>query len=113
MAQAWQGEHPSIGFTTITIGDTLTEKSEVTPPEVVSKWVPRWQAVGLGSGRLMDPGSVAEDALFALGRAPRTVPGHGNRLASLLMGLMPSRRAIRTMGEAGRAVLAARENQGE
>jgi len=66
MAQAWQGEHPNIGFTTITIGDTLTEKSEVTPTEVVAKWVPRWEAVGLGSGRLMDADSVAEQVVNIL-----------------------------------------------
>ena len=66
MAQAWQGEHPNIGFTTITIGGTLTEKSEVTPPEVVAKWVPRWEAVGLGPGRLMDPDSVAEQVVNIL-----------------------------------------------
>ena len=66
MAQAWQGEHPNIGFTTITIGDTLTEKSEVTPAEVVAKWVPRWEAVGLGSGRLMDADSVAEQVVNIL-----------------------------------------------
>jgi NAD(P)-dependent dehydrogenase (short-subunit alcohol dehydrogenase family) len=66
MAQAWQGEHPNIGFTTITIGDTLTEKSEVTPPDVVAKWVPRWEAAGLGSGRLMAPDSVAEQVVNIL-----------------------------------------------
>ena len=66
MAQAWQGEHPEIGFTTITIGDTLTEKSEVTPPEVVAKWVPRWEAVGLGVSRLMDPRSVADQVVNIL-----------------------------------------------
>ena len=64
--RAWQGEHPNIGFTTITIGDTLTEKSEVTPTEVVAKWVPRWEAVGLGSGRLMDADSVAEQVVNIL-----------------------------------------------
>jgi len=60
---------------------------------------------------VMEPGAVVEDALFALGRAPRTVPGRGNRFASFFMGLMSRRRAIRTMGEAGRAVLVAQEKR--
>jgi hypothetical protein len=59
----------------------------------------------------MEPGAVVEDALFALGRQPRTVPGLGNRWASWLIGLMPRRLAIRTMGAAGRAVLAAQQRR--
>ena len=66
MAMAWQGEHPTIGFTTIAIGDTLTEKAEVIPPAVLAKWIPRWEAVGLGPGRLMQPESVAEQVVNIL-----------------------------------------------
>ena len=40
MAQAWQGEHPGICFTTITIGDTLTEKSVATPPHTATSELP-------------------------------------------------------------------------
>jgi NAD(P)-dependent dehydrogenase (short-subunit alcohol dehydrogenase family) len=66
MAMAWQGEHPTIGFTTILIGDTLTEKAEVIPPEVLTKWIPRWEAVGVGPARLMQPESVAEQVVNIL-----------------------------------------------
>jgi NAD(P)-dependent dehydrogenase (short-subunit alcohol dehydrogenase family) len=66
MAMAWQGEHPTIGFTTIAIGDTLTEKAEVVPPEVLTKWIPRWEAVGVGPARLMQPESVAEQVVNIL-----------------------------------------------
>jgi NAD(P)-dependent dehydrogenase (short-subunit alcohol dehydrogenase family) len=71
MTQAWQGEHPGIGFTTIAIGDTLTEKAVTTPPEVVTKWLPRWAAVGLGSDRLMDPASVADQVVNILSSRER------------------------------------------
>ena len=66
MAQAWQGEHPSVGFTTIATGDTLTEKAEHTPPEVITEWLPRWVASGLMTGRLMESESVAEQVVNVL-----------------------------------------------
>ncbi len=66
MAQAWQGEHPSVGFTTIAMGDTLTEKAQMTPPEALTKWLPGWVAAGLMNGRLMDSESVAEQVVNIL-----------------------------------------------
>ena len=66
MARAWQGEHPTVGFTTIAVGDTLTEKASVAPPEIVAELVPRWVAAGLMPGRLMQPESVAEQVVNVL-----------------------------------------------
>jgi hypothetical protein len=63
MTQAGQGEPPSLGFVTAAMGDTLTEMSNATPPEVVAMGVSRWKAVGLKSGRLMGPGSVADQVV--------------------------------------------------
>ena len=56
----------------------------------------------------MAPDAVADDALRALGRGPRTIPGRGNRLASFfLRTFVPRRRAIHIMTDAGRAVFEA------
>ncbi|PKN55646.1 MAG: short-chain dehydrogenase [Deltaproteobacteria bacterium HGW-Deltaproteobacteria-14] len=56
----------------------------------------------------MAPDAVADDALRALGRGPRTIPGRGNRLASfILRAFVPRRRAIGMMSAAGRAVFEA------
>ena len=63
MAQAGQGEPPSLGFVTAALGDTLTQMSNATPPEVVAMWVSCWKAVGLESSRLMCPGSVADQVV--------------------------------------------------
>jgi NAD(P)-dependent dehydrogenase (short-subunit alcohol dehydrogenase family) len=66
LVQGWQGEHPLVGFTTLAMGDTRTEKAEVTPPEIVADLVPRWVAAGLMPGRLMEPGAVAEQVVNVL-----------------------------------------------
>jgi len=76
MALAWQGEHPTVSFTTLAIGDTLTEKVETTPTEAVAEWVPRWIAAGLMPGRLMLAESVADQVTNILAS-----PEHVRRLA--------------------------------
>ena len=48
------------------MGDTLTEKAAVAPPEIVAELVPRWVAAGLMPGRLMQPESVAEQVVNVL-----------------------------------------------
>jgi NAD(P)-dependent dehydrogenase (short-subunit alcohol dehydrogenase family) len=65
-AQAWQGEHPEVSFTTLAIGDTLSGKIEDAPPLLVADLVPRWTAAGLMPGRLMEPESVAEQVVNVL-----------------------------------------------
>lgn len=53
----------------------------------------------------LQPAAVAEDALAALGKRPRTIPGFGNRVALFMMNHFMSRKqAVVTMGKAGRAV---------
>lgn len=76
MALAWQGEHPTVSFTTLAIGDTRTEKVETTPPEAIAEWVPRWIAAGLMPGRLMLAESVADQVTHILAS-----PEHVRRLA--------------------------------
>jgi short-subunit dehydrogenase len=54
----------------------------VTPEEAAGRWVPVPQA----------PDEVAREALASLGRRPVLVTGRGNRVASLLMRRVLSRR---------------------
>ena len=66
VAEAWRGEHPDVGFTTIAIGDTRTEKAEVASEEILTEFVPRWITAKLMSGRMMDPESVVEQVVNVL-----------------------------------------------
>lgn len=66
LAQAFQGEHPELGFTTIAIGDTESEKAEVVDPHVLEEYVPRWIAGGVMHGRLMTAAPVAEQVVNVL-----------------------------------------------
>ena len=66
VAQAWQGEHPDVSFSTIAIGDTRSEKAEVVEEHVLTDYVPRWVAAGLMPGRLMEAESVAEQVVNVL-----------------------------------------------
>lgn len=76
-------------------GATLTPGFEQRKPARLPRLAPR----------PMVPRAVAADALGALGRRPRSIPGLGNRFVSFLMGHFMSRRqAVETMGSAGRAV---------
>lgn len=79
-------------------GATLTPGYEQRKPRSLPVLAPR----------PMSAATVARDALAKLGRGPRTIPGRGNRLAAFAMRhLMTRRRAVRTMGRAGREVHAA------
>jgi NAD(P)-dependent dehydrogenase (short-subunit alcohol dehydrogenase family) len=66
MARAWQGEHPTIGFTTIAVGDTATEKIIETSPAIAQEFVPKWSAAGLLAGRMMNADSVADQIVHVL-----------------------------------------------
>jgi len=66
LAKAWQGEHPTIGFTTIAMGDTLTSKVDDSATGILAELVPRWLAYGLMPGRVMEPESVAEQVVNVL-----------------------------------------------
>jgi len=79
-------------------GATLTPGYRRRAPERLPRLAPKPMA----------PEDVAEDALSALGRGPRTIPGRGNRLASfILRAFVPRRKAIGLMSAAGREVFEA------
>lgn len=60
---------------------------------------------------VLEPDAVTEDALAALGRRSSTVPGHINRLVSLLLHrLLPRHTAIRTMAKATAQLYAAAQS---
>ncbi len=52
-----------------------------------------------GAPGLLEPSVVAEASLSALPRGPRFIPGVFNRLASMLMGLMPTRSRLALMAD--------------
>jgi NAD(P)-dependent dehydrogenase (short-subunit alcohol dehydrogenase family) len=66
LAAAWRGEHPTVGFTTLAIGDTATEKLETATAQKIAEFVPRWTAPGVMPLRLMEPESVAEQVVNVL-----------------------------------------------
>lgn len=72
LAQAWQGEHHAVGFTTIAMGDTITEFGQQGDPARLIPMVQEWIAGGYMYGRAMDAESVAEQVLSAL-RSRETV----------------------------------------
>ena len=72
LIQAWQGEHRRVGFTTIAMGDTITEFGFDIPPEQVEPLVHRWIAEGYMYGRAMEASSVADQVVNALA-SPETI----------------------------------------
>ncbi len=72
LAQSWQSEYPDLGFTTIAIGDTQSEKADVVSEDVLRDFVPRWVAAGLMPGRLMPAENVAAQVVNVLA-TPETV----------------------------------------
>ena len=72
LVQAWQGEHHSVGLTTIAMGDTITEFGQQGDPARLVPMVQEWVAGGYMYGRAMDAESVAEQVLSAL-RSRETV----------------------------------------
>lgn len=72
LAQAWQGEHRSVGFTTIAMGDTVTEFGQDADPARIGEMVRDWVASGYMYGRAMEVESIAEQVLSAL-RSKETI----------------------------------------
>jgi len=66
LAAAWRGEHPTIGFTTLAIGDTASEKVEIADAQRVAGFIARWTAPGVAPQRLMEAESVAEQVVNVL-----------------------------------------------
>jgi len=72
LVQAWQGEHRSVGFTTIAMGDTVTEFGQDSDPALLGGMVKSWVQSGYMYGRAMDVESVAEQIVSVL-RSRETV----------------------------------------
>ncbi len=72
LVRAWQGEHRGVGFTTIAIGDTVTEFGQTEDTATLLPIVKRWAREGYMYGRMMDAASVAAQVVNALA-SPETV----------------------------------------
>jgi NAD(P)-dependent dehydrogenase (short-subunit alcohol dehydrogenase family) len=72
LVQAWQGEHRSVGFTTIAMGDTVTEFGQDGDPSLLIDMVKSWVTLGYMYGRAMEVGAIAEQIVSAL-RSKETV----------------------------------------
>jgi NAD(P)-dependent dehydrogenase (short-subunit alcohol dehydrogenase family) len=66
LVRAWQGEHRRVGFTTIAIGDTVTEFGQTEDTATLLPIVKRWAREGYLYGRMMDAASVAAQVVNAL-----------------------------------------------
>jgi len=66
LVQAWQGEHRSVGFTSIAIGDTLSEFGFAHDPVDIERVVKRWVREGYMYGRIMRAEDVAAQVVNAL-----------------------------------------------
>lgn len=89
LVRAWQGEHRGVGFTTIAIGDTVTEFGQSENTAKLLPIVKRWAREGYMYGRMMDAASVAAEVVNALAssetvrriaitpRYPDSAPGSG------------------------------------
>ncbi len=72
LVRAWQGEHRSVGFTTVAMGDTLTEFGFGHDPDQLIPVTQRWIAEGYMYGRTMDVSAIAEQIVGAIA-SPETI----------------------------------------
>ena len=72
LVRAWQGEHQRVGFTTITMGDTITEFARDVDEASLLPLVTKWAQEGYMYGRTMDVSSVAAQVVNVLA-SPETV----------------------------------------
>ncbi|MBW2425532.1 MAG: SDR family oxidoreductase [Deltaproteobacteria bacterium] len=72
LVRAWQGEHKRVGFTTIAMGDTLTEFGQNEDAAALIPIIEDWVKRGIMYGRMMDVSSVAAQVVNALA-SPETV----------------------------------------
>ncbi|MEE3330809.1 MAG: SDR family oxidoreductase [Myxococcota bacterium] len=72
LIRAWQGEHRRVGFTTIAIGDSLSEFAVGQDISEVGRIVQNWSEQGYMYGRIMAAESVAAQVVNALA-SPETV----------------------------------------
>ena len=71
LVMSWQQEHREVGFTSIAIGDTLSEFGAGWSAQDF-EYVKRWEADGYLYGRAMEPESVGEQVVSVL-ESPETV----------------------------------------
>ena len=71
LVMSWQQEHRDVGFTSIAIGDTLSEFGAGWSPEDF-EYVKHWEEGGYLYGRAMDPESIGEQVASVLA-SPETV----------------------------------------
>ena len=72
LVEAWQGEHRKVGFSTIAMGDTLTDFGIGHDPEVLIPITQRWIQEGYMYGRVMEAASIAAQVVSAIA-SPETV----------------------------------------
>jgi NAD(P)-dependent dehydrogenase (short-subunit alcohol dehydrogenase family) len=72
LIRAWQGEHKRVGFTTIAMGDTLTEFGQDEDVAALIPIIEDWVKRGIMYGRMMEASSVAAQVVNALA-SPETV----------------------------------------
>ncbi|MCA9512403.1 MAG: SDR family oxidoreductase [Myxococcota bacterium] len=66
LVRGLQGEHRDVAFTSIAIGDTLSEFGRGLDPATIGPLVQRWVAEGYMYGRVMEPEAVAEQVVNVL-----------------------------------------------
>ena len=66
LIKAWQNEHRRVGFTTVAIGDSLSEFALDHDMSRMGPIVQRWVEEGYMYGRMMEAESVAEQVVNAL-----------------------------------------------
>ncbi|OHV32849.1 MULTISPECIES: SDR family oxidoreductase [Pseudofrankia] len=73
LVEAWRVEHPSIGFTRLTIGDCLGGEGDSATgslvgndPEHISRAVTEWQRLGYFTGHFIDVDHLVEVTIAAL-----------------------------------------------
>ena len=92
LVDAWRGEHPSVGFTRVVVGNTASnlanpegaapsEPPVTGDPAVIQEIMGRWTQKGYLSGEGMHPDGVAEQVVNVIASKERvwnvTVLGHG------------------------------------
>lgn len=72
LVSAWQGEHRRVGFTTIAMGDTVTEFGHDEDGAKLAPIVRRWADEGYMYGRVMNAPDVAAQVVNAIA-SPETI----------------------------------------
>jgi len=66
IVECWQGEHHAVGFTSIALGDTLSEFGHNTDMEQMIPIVQKWEKLEYLYGRVMDPSAIGEQVVNAI-----------------------------------------------